>query len=101
MLLYSKICWTDLDKLLKHLRQALSATNISETLKIHVLTKHNKDCLKHLSGNALGTWSEQASEAVHTKFLDYLARYKINSILHDNYSSQLRSVVTGFSADHL
>ena len=54
-----------------------------------------------MSGNALGTWSEQAGEAVHTEFLDFWARYKINSILHDNYSGQLRSVVFKLSADHL
>ncbi|CAH1107748.1 unnamed protein product [Psylliodes chrysocephalus] len=63
--------YSDIEPRVNELRRAFLATGISETLKIHVLTRHLTDCLEFLSGFGLGDWSEQAGESVHHEFLKF------------------------------
>lgn len=97
----AKAVGPNLDKLLKELSLAVKATQVSETLKIHVLLEHIKDCLQFLPGTGLGAWSEQSGEAVHKEFLHYWSRYKINSLKHTKYADHLKKAVVKFSAEHI
>lgn len=91
----------DLEKNVEILRKAFLATQVSETLKIHVATKHLNDCLQYLSGNGLGIWSEQAGESVHKEFIKYWNRYKMNNIHDAKYGQQLKKAVVEFSSLHI
>ena len=70
-------------------------------LKIHVIPEHLSDCLKMLDGNALGCWSEQAGESVHSKFLDYWNKFKITKLDAKNYEKHLKNAVVEISSLNL
>lgn len=53
----------------------LQTIEVSETLKIHGLTKHLKQCLDVFENDGLGQWSEQSKKSVHGVFLDFWNRY--------------------------
>lgn len=50
----------NLDKNMDELVRASQSIDVSETLKIYVLTKHLKQCLYVLGNDGLRLWSEQA-----------------------------------------
>lgn len=91
----------NLDELLVELKNAFLATELSQTLKIHVLFKHIKQSLKYLHGNGLGLWSEQAGESIHREFLVFWEKYKINTIEDSNYITHLKKAVVEFSSRHI
>ncbi|KAJ6646342.1 hypothetical protein Bhyg_01553, partial [Pseudolycoriella hygida] len=63
-------------------KRIFPATNLSFTLKIHVLWEHLEHGIHYLNGNSLGMWSEQAGESVHREFLKYWSKYqKILNVL--------------------
>ena len=88
----------DLNESVKNFRKTFLATEVSDTLKIHVVTQHLNHCLDYLSGYGLGVWSEQAGEAVHTEFDNFWDRYKINNIEDPLFLSQLKKAVIEFSS---
>ena len=87
---------SDLNKIIKELRKAFLATEVTETLKIHVATRYIQQCLKFLPGDSLGVWSEQAGESIHREFIKFWDRYKINSIEDENYLKRLKKEVVEF-----
>ena len=60
---------------INNLKACLDATEISRTLKIHVLLEHIEQCLIFLDRDYLGLYSEQAGESVHKEFLNYWEKY--------------------------
>lgn len=85
---------SDLDK--NELVKALKSIEVYETLKIHVFTKHLKECLDGLGSDGLGLWSEQAGEFVHRVFLNFWNRYKINSLKDPTYGTKLKKLSLSF-----
>ena len=66
---------------IKKFKKAFLSTDISVTLKVHLLIQHTKQCLELLGNNVgLGIWSEQAGEAIHREFLKHWDRYKVKSL---------------------
>lgn len=85
------------------LRKALDAVklidDLSETLKLHVLTDHVEQCLKFIKNNdGLGDYSEQSGESIHREFLKIWMKYKISDISHESYPKRLLSSVIEFSS---
>lgn len=93
---------SDCEKLTKELEKSFKSTELSETLKVHVILKHLPQCLTYLDKNGLGLWSEQSGEAIHHVFAKkYWNRYKINFIEDDRYLSNLKKAVVEFSSQHI
>lgn len=93
----------NLDSYISQFQKAFLATEISETLKVHVLTAHLKKCLEFLENRSgLGIWSEQAGESVHREFLVYWARQKINFLNTGlSFIKRLKNAVVKFSSEHI
>lgn len=88
---------------MEELRKSLDAVkhigDVSETLKLHVLTDHVGECLKFIKNNyGLGYWSEQCGESIHRAFLKIWNKYKINDITHKSYPNHLLAAVIEFSS---
>ena len=83
------------------LKRNYLATDVTHTLKVHVLLEHLYHGLHFLNGNSLGMWSEQAGESVHIEFLKYWSKYRINHLESENYIKQLKKAVIEFSSRHL
>jgi hypothetical protein len=90
-----------LENQLNHLKKMYIATGLSETIKIHSITCHLKDCIIFLKNRGLGMWSEQTGESIHREFLKYWNRYKINVNDDSDYGTRLKRAVMDFSTDHL
>lgn len=92
-----------LDDHIKELDYALkSIQKLSRTLKIHIILTHIKESLLFIeNNNGLGFWSEQSGEAVHHDFLKFWENYKVTSMHHESYSTQLLKAVTEFSSLHI
>lgn len=90
----------NLNSYLEELKKSLDAIeDVSETLKIHVLRCHVKDCLEFIDHNlGLGYWSEQSGESIHREFLHTWERYKVNAIDSTSYPDQLLKAVVEFSS---
>ena len=87
---------------INELKKHLSATTISETLKIHVLLVHLDQCLNFLENKrGLGFWSEQAGESVHRVFKKFWSRRKMNLISDPKYITRLKAAVVEFTSKHL
>lgn len=91
----------NLDDYIGELKTALKATEVSETLKIHVILDHLKNGLHFLNGFGLGLWSEQAGESIHREFLSNWMKYKINSLDHPSYLEHLKKAAVEFSSLHI
>lgn len=72
------------------------ATEVPESSKIHITTKHIEQCLQFLSDGS-GSWSEHAGE-VHRNFLKFWSRYEVNLVLDSQYKNNLRKSVIELSA---
>jgi len=83
------------------LKKAFTATELPQTLKIHIILNHIEDCLKFLAYDGLGTWSEQAGESVHREFVKYWDKYKINSVDNTSFGKHLKKAVVDFSSTNL
>lgn len=86
---------------IKNLKKAIEATEVSQTLKLHVILKHTEQCLHYLKNKGLGIWSEQAGESIHREFLNYWKKYKINIMDDPTYSIRLKKAVVEFSSSHI
>ena len=91
----------DLGKHVTDLKNLFYATELSETLKLHVILHHLEDSVRCLNGEGLGLWSEQAGESIHRSFLTYWDRYKINLISDPSYGERLKLAVIEFSSKHV
>ena len=92
----------ELKKYFVHLENVFKATELSYTLKIHILLNHVLDTLLLLDNNdGLGLWSEQSIESVHREFLNYWSKYKINKLDNPRYGTHLVKCVIEFSSKHL
>lgn len=92
----------DLDPILKEVRRAFLATEVSHTLKTHVLLQHvipNLSILGNKTG--LGLWSEQVGEAIHREFLKFWDRYKIKALDDPQYGPRLKKAAVAFSSQHI
>ena len=79
-----------------------SIDKLSKTLKVHVILSHVKESLQFIEeNNGLGFWSEQSGKSIHHEFLKFWERYKVSSIHHAAYLSNLPKAVFEFSSDHL
>lgn len=87
---------TNLNMHLTELRKAFRSTNVSQTLKIHVVLDHLEQGLIHLNYDGLGLWSEQAGESVHREFIKFWDRFKINIIDDPTYSGRLKKLLLLF-----
>ena len=75
------------------------ALGISVTPKVHTVFYHVPTfCRRHQVG--LGIFSEQASEAVHSKFQKTWDKYKVSQ-LNDSYGSRLLMAVNDFNSSHI
>lgn len=92
-----------LDAHIAELYKALkSIDDLSVTLKIHVILEHVDQSFSFIQdNNALGFWSEQSGESVHRDFLKIWELFKVSSIAHESYASQLLKAVTKYSSLHL
>lgn len=92
----------EVKKHISALRKCFDATNVTETLKIHVLLEHLEECLHFLDGHdGLGIWSEQSGESIHRIFLNFWGKRKINMMNNEHYSTNLKKAVVEFSSLHL
>ena len=92
----------DIARSIEELKKAFDATEVSESLKIHIILNHLLQCLTTLEENeGFGLWSEQPGESIHKEFLLYWNRYKINSMDDPSYVFQLQKAVVEFSSRHL
>lgn len=91
----------DLQKSINDIKLQLKSIDVTETLKIHVLISHVIECLEFLFEYGLGVWSEQAGESVHSEFLKFWSRYKINDIESEGYLDNLFDAVVEFSLRHI
>ena len=92
----------DLEKSIENLKKAFDATDVSESLKIHIILNHLLQCLSYLEDDeGFGLWSEQPGESIHREFLFFRNRYKINFIDDASYGSRLLNAVVEFSSRHL
>lgn len=92
----------DIEKSIGELNKAFDATDVSESLKMHIILNHLLQCLECLDEKeGFGLWSEQAGESIHHEFLIYWNRYKINSMEDPSYVFQLQMAVVEFSSRHL
>ena len=93
---------SDFYRNINDLKKAVLGTEVSITLKIHVLLEHTIQCL-HLLDNAdgLGLWSEQAGESIHREFLTFWNKRKINMIDNPLYVIKLKETVIEFSSKHI
>ena len=72
--------------------------NVSVTPKVHAVFFHVKDFIdKH--GQALGLYSEQATEAMHHNFQVHWQRYKRPNH-HPEYSKKLQCCLVDFNSKH-
>lgn len=92
---------TDFSKNLKELREALKSTEISQTLKIHIILEHLEEAIIFLNNDGLGLWSEQAGESVHSEFNKYWDRFKINLLDEPSFINRLKKAVVTFSSQHV
>lgn len=92
---------TDFNKNLKELREALKSTEISQTLKIHIILEHLEEAIIFLNNDGLGLWSEQAGESVHSEFNKYWDRFKINLLDEPSFINRLKKAVVTFSSQHV
>lgn len=95
---FSSTVGDDLEKHVKEFKKMCEATDLSTTLKLHVVFEHITDCLKYMNKNGLGTCSEQAGETIHSEFLIHWNRRKINSLEDPNYIIKLKKSVVAFSS---
>lgn len=92
----------ELQKWICDLKKSLAATDVTETLKIHVCLKHLEQSLEFLEQEeGFGIWSEQAGESVHREFLKFWNRRKLNNITDPNYCVKLKEAVVDFSSKHI
>lgn len=91
----------DLNKYTEELKKTFRKTNVSESLKIHVVLHHLTNCLHFIKNDGLGIWSEQAGESIHREFLIFWNRYKISSVENPQYGSHLKKAVVEFSSKHI
>ena len=97
-----KVNLKDLRRNIVELKKTFEATEVSETLKIHVILNHIEQCFELVGGDkGLGIWSEQAGESIHREFLEYWERYKINMISDSTYASRLKKAVIEFFYEHI
>ena len=89
-----------LNKQIHILKNALIDTQVTITLKMHVLIVHIEQCLQFLE-EGLGTWSEQEGESVHREFIRYRSKYKINMIENPRFSENLRRAVVEFASKNI
>ena len=86
----------NIDILVDNLGKAILATDMTITLKMHVLLCHLIPILKlsYFNGRGLGVCTEQAGESIHSYFRDYfwkdLARSDVH---HPEYTPNLRQAV--------
>lgn len=86
----------NIDILVDNLGKAILATNMTITLKMHVLLCHLIPTLKlsYFNGRGLGVCTEQAGESIHSYFRDHfwkdLERSDVN---HPEYTPNLRRAV--------
>lgn len=85
---------------LNDLNKLLPATEVSKTLKLHVLTDHLRDCINYLDGEGLGKKTEQPGESIHHFFLIHWNRRKV-SLDHPLYIENFKSAVISFSSLNL
>ena len=90
-----------LPDLIENIKKMHMGTGVSQTLKIHVIVDHIKQCLTFLSGLGLGIMSEQAGEAIHREFLKFWNEYKMNMIEDLSYIERLQKAVVVFSSRHI
>lgn len=86
---------------IKELNRTFDATDVSESLKIHVLLNHVEKSVEYLDYSGLGLWSEQAGESLHREFIKFWNRYKINLMDDPSYAVRLRNAVIDFSSKHI
>ena len=92
----------EFEKSVNELKKVFLGTDVSETLKIHVILNHIKQCLILLGEkHGLGLWSEQPGESVHRVFYKYWEKYKINIIEDSSYPVRLKKAVVEFSSKHI
>ena len=90
----------DFQKKIATFKDAFDALPIKTiTPKIHAIFHHVPEfCQEHQIG--LGLHSEQASEAVHSKFNDVWKRYKVSKN-NPEYMNQLYRAVAEFNSDRI
>lgn len=102
-----KVNYDVLSSEISNVKKAYEATEMTETLKIHVLLDHLAQCLQFLGrSDGLGIWSEQACESVHHAFLKTWNKYKVNSMVDAEgsfatYAGRLMRAVVEFSSQHI
>ncbi|CAH0547201.1 unnamed protein product [Brassicogethes aeneus] len=97
-----KCSFDEILKSIDRLKKTYAATNLSYTLKIHIIIEHLEECLRHLDNSeGLGLWSEQPGESLHREFIKTWKKYKINDIDNPNYERNLAKAVVEYSSLHL
>lgn len=96
-----KVDLSDFDKNISELRNALKSTDVSQTIKIHVILDHLKQAIMLINNDGLGLWSEQAGESIHREFVKFWDKFKINSIEDPSYQNRLKKAVVSFSSLHI
>nr|XP_012558535.2 uncharacterized protein LOC105845381 [Hydra vulgaris] len=76
----------------------LALQNVSVTPKVHAVFFHVKDFIDRY-GQALGLYSEQATEAMHHNFQIHWQRYKRPNH-HPEYSKKLQCCIVDFNTKH-
>ena len=86
----------NVDILIDDLKKAILTTNMTVTLKMHVLLCHLIPTLKlsYFSGRGLGVCTEQAGESIHSYFRDHFWKnHERTDINHPEYLPNLKKAV--------
>ena len=82
----------DMEKIVCDFTKSYLQTDLTITLKVHVIMCHLVSGLKssNLKGRGLGVCTEQSGESIHFHFLhNFWGKWKVSSLDHPDYSSYL------------
>ena len=90
----------DFEETINEFKENFIELGISVTPKVHAVFFHVPIfCKRHHTG--LGIFSEQASEAVHSKFEKTWTKYKVSKVDNSLYNSRILKAVVDFNSTHI
>lgn len=95
---YGEILHDDYIDAINHFKYSYLDAGISPTPKVHSIFYHIQDFCSR-KNSALGLWSEQAGEAVHSDFKETWKKFKVCTG-HPNYPKQLLRAIQEYNSKH-
>ena len=97
---FGRTLCSDYSQRIKNFSDCYDKCNISVTSKAHIIKAHLEQFLdKHQVG--LSVFSEQAFEAIHSKFMKIWSKYKIKDKTNPNFFEALFRAVLDFNGANI